>query len=86
VGLLDVVSPALASHNIKERTLCNAGISGAEIISGTEIISEAKKIIIAVQRELALPGYYHGRVDGLAGPQTEKAIRRFESPYLQVLN
>jgi hypothetical protein len=37
------------------------------------------KIIAAVQRELAQRGYYHGRVDGLAGPQTEKAIRLFQS-------
>jgi hypothetical protein len=33
----------------------------------------------AVQRALAQLGYYHGPVDGVVGPQTEKAIRWFQS-------
>ena len=35
--------------------------------------------IVAVQRALAQLGYYHGPVDGVVGPQTEKAIRWFQS-------
>jgi Putative peptidoglycan binding domain len=35
--------------------------------------------IIAVQKELAQLGYYHSDVDGLIGPQTERAIRWFQS-------
>jgi Putative peptidoglycan binding domain len=34
---------------------------------------------VAVQRVLAQLGYYHGPVDGVVGPQTEKAIRWFQS-------
>ena len=34
---------------------------------------------VAVQRALAQLGYYHGPVDGVVGPQTEKAIRWFQS-------
>jgi hypothetical protein len=34
---------------------------------------------IAVQKELAQLGYYHSEVDGLMGPQTERAIRWFQS-------
>jgi carboxyl-terminal processing protease len=32
-----------------------------------------------VQQELAKLGYYHSAVDGLIGPQTESAIRWFQS-------
>jgi hypothetical protein len=35
--------------------------------------------IIAVQKELTQLGYYHSDVDGLIGPQTEQAIRWFQS-------
>ena len=35
--------------------------------------------VIAVQQELAKLGYYHGSVDGVVGPDTEKAIRWFQS-------
>jgi Putative peptidoglycan binding domain len=36
-------------------------------------------VILAVQRTLAQLGYYHGPVDGVVGPQTERAIRWFQS-------
>jgi Putative peptidoglycan binding domain len=39
----------------------------------------SQETIVAVQKELAQLGYYHGQVDGLMGPQTEKAIRWFQS-------
>ena len=32
-----------------------------------------------MQKELAALGYYHGPVDGAIGPETEKAIRWFQS-------
>jgi hypothetical protein len=35
--------------------------------------------IIAVQKGLTQLGYYHNDVDGLIGPQTERAIRWFQS-------
>ena len=41
--------------------------------------STSQEIIIAVQKELTQLGYYHGQVDGLIGPQTERAIRWFQS-------
>jgi peptidoglycan hydrolase-like protein with peptidoglycan-binding domain len=36
------------------------------------------EIIIDIQRELALRGYYDGTLDGLYGPKTDAAIRDFE--------
>jgi peptidoglycan hydrolase-like protein with peptidoglycan-binding domain len=35
--------------------------------------------ITAVQQKLAQLGYYHGQIDGIAGPETQKAIRWFQS-------
>jgi hypothetical protein len=45
--------------------------------SAAEAISS--QVVIAVQKELTQLGYYHGRVDGLVGPHTERAIRWFQS-------
>jgi carboxyl-terminal processing protease len=36
-------------------------------------------MIIAVQEELTQLGYYHGPVNGLSSPETEGAIRWFQS-------
>jgi hypothetical protein len=41
--------------------------------------SDYSQTIVAVQKELTQLGYYHGQVDGLIGPQTERAIRWFQS-------
>jgi peptidoglycan hydrolase-like protein with peptidoglycan-binding domain len=41
--------------------------------------SSAPQTILAVQRELTQLGYYHGQIDGLSGPQTENAVRWFQS-------
>ena len=42
-------------------------------------MTPSQETIIAVQKELTQLGYYHGQVDGLIGPQTEGAIRWFQS-------
>lgn len=42
-------------------------------------VTSSQEMIIAVQEALTRLGYYHGRVDGLIGPQTEQAIRWFQS-------
>jgi hypothetical protein len=39
----------------------------------------SQETIVAVQKELAKLGYYHGPIDGLIGPQTERAISWFQS-------
>jgi Putative peptidoglycan binding domain len=35
-------------------------------------------IAVVVQQRLARAGYYHGAIDGVIGPQTRVAIRRYE--------
>jgi peptidoglycan hydrolase-like protein with peptidoglycan-binding domain len=40
---------------------------------------EPASLIMSVQKELAQLGYYHGPIDGIAGPQTERAVRWFQS-------
>jgi peptidoglycan hydrolase-like protein with peptidoglycan-binding domain len=42
-------------------------------------LTPSQETIAAVQKELARLGYYHGQVDGLIGPQMERAIRWFQS-------
>jgi hypothetical protein len=46
--------------------------------SPTEV-SPSQNTVIAVQKELTRLGYYHGQVDGLVGPETERAVRWFQS-------
>jgi hypothetical protein len=69
VGAAAAVSDA--SHKTEERTL-----PSTKIISTTEIISGTTDISFSELTEL---GYYHGPVDGQIGPETERAIRSFQS-------
>jgi hypothetical protein len=40
---------------------------------------ESTSLIMSVQKELARLGYYHGPIDGLAGSETERAVRWFQA-------
>jgi peptidoglycan hydrolase-like protein with peptidoglycan-binding domain len=42
-------------------------------------VAPSEQITVAVQKELAKLGYYHGRIDGIVGPETRKAISWFQS-------
>jgi peptidoglycan hydrolase-like protein with peptidoglycan-binding domain len=42
-------------------------------------VTLSQETVVAVQKELAKLGYYHGPIDGLFGPQTERAISWFQS-------
>jgi hypothetical protein len=57
----------------------SSGREGGYPVGRVPAESFAPQAILAVQRELTYLGYYHGRTDGLAGPQTEKAVRSFQS-------
>lgn len=41
--------------------------------------SEGYNVVAQVQRRLARAGYYHGVIDGAAGPRTRAAIARWEA-------
>jgi hypothetical protein len=53
--------------------------AGDYAAAGQSSPADLTPTIIAVQKELTQLGYYHSDVDGLIGPQTEKAIRWFQS-------
>jgi Putative peptidoglycan binding domain len=40
---------------------------------------EPASLIMSVQKKLTQLGYYHGPLDGIAGSQTEQAVRWFQS-------
>jgi peptidoglycan hydrolase-like protein with peptidoglycan-binding domain len=42
-------------------------------------VTLSQDTIVAVQQELSQRGYYDGPIDGVMGPQTAKAVRRFQS-------
>ena len=41
-------------------------------------------MIMSGQKELTQLGYYHGPINGVAGSETEKALRWFQSAHLPV--
>jgi hypothetical protein len=45
----------------------------------TESPEASMSLIASVQKELAQLGYYHGPIDGIAGLETERAVRWFQS-------
>src|ERR1700720_2667594 len=45
----------------------------------TVALDESESLTIAVQKELTQLGYYHGPIDGIAGSETEHAVRWFQS-------
>jgi Histidine kinase-, DNA gyrase B-, and HSP90-like ATPase/Putative peptidoglycan binding domain len=42
-------------------------------------VARSEQTIVAVQKELEKLGYSHGQIDGIAGPETRKAINWFQS-------
>jgi Putative peptidoglycan binding domain. len=42
-------------------------------------VAPSEQTIVVVQKELEKLGYYHGPINGIAGPQTRKAISWFQS-------
>jgi hypothetical protein len=47
--------------------------------TSNNVTASLESTVVAVQRKLAQLGYYHGRIDGIDGPETQKAIRWFQS-------
>jgi hypothetical protein len=58
----------------------NAGIYGYDDYADTDSTPNySDSNVVTVQRALTSLGYYHGPVDGVVGPATEKAIRWFQT-------
>lgn len=47
--------------------------------NGDVTVQSADSIVANAQEELAQQGYYHGEIDGILGPETSRAIARFQS-------
>ena len=56
---------------------------GAGAYDNTQVpdvdVTQSSSTMVAVQKALAKRGYYQGPIDGITGPQTEKALRSFQS-------
>ncbi len=46
--------------------------------AATSAGSEVRDLVLSVQRELQVRGYYDGALDGIAGPNTRAAVRAFQ--------
>lgn len=66
----------LVARRADEARLMETGGYGADIDAHVAIASEEVR---AYQRQLATLGFDTGAVDGLAGPDTERAVRAFQS-------
>jgi peptidoglycan hydrolase-like protein with peptidoglycan-binding domain len=67
LGITAAVVKAAVDHNRRE----TSGPGGRDLVLSPAEIS-------ALQWRLARAGYYHGRIDGLAGPATRAAISRWQ--------
>ena len=54
--------------------------------TGDQTAGTDKQIIRSVQIELLDRGYYHGAIDGIAGPETTRGIREFQAAEGQVVD
>ena len=52
-------------------------MSGEEI--SREELQSDESIIVAAQERLALQNYYRGETDGVLSPETQKAIKRYQT-------
>jgi hypothetical protein len=59
-------------YDYNEGDYSNAQTSPSEV-------ARSEQTIVAVQNELKKLGYYHGQTDGIAGPETRKAVSWFQS-------
>ena len=53
----------------------------SENSSPNSVVESHKDRTLTAQSNLKILGYYEGNIDGLSGPLTEKAIKRFENDY-----
>jgi peptidoglycan hydrolase-like protein with peptidoglycan-binding domain len=65
-----------ADHNLKVHTQGHTSLH----VSGRPVtISASQERVMIMQRELAERGLYDGKIDGIAGPETQSALREFQN-------
>lgn len=67
---------AMGPNTPNTRTMSHSGTSSMRTITGA--VSHRRGTVEEAQRMLRRDGFYHGRIDGLIGPQTRHALARYQ--------
>ena len=79
LALLALTAPAVASADPGPRASANVDWSAGPVAQGTGYAHPGgSRRVREVQRTLRSRGYHPGPIDGLYGPRTERAVRRFQ--------
>jgi hypothetical protein len=54
---------------------------GHDVNESSDGYSESDSTVVAAQERLARQGYYRGRVDGVLGPETRRALARYQNSH-----
>jgi peptidoglycan hydrolase-like protein with peptidoglycan-binding domain len=75
--------PADSKRTAAESTRFEPHIQGHEASLSTSasvtVTSVSRERVMIMQRELAERGFYDGKIDGIAGPETRSALREFQN-------
>lgn len=65
-----------ADHNLKVHT---QGHTSLHVSGRAAVTTPSQERVMVMQRELAERGLYDGKIDGIAGPETQSALREFQN-------
>ena len=59
-------------------TLMLGGVYYSPMVLGEDRVAVSHESVKKVQKDLKEKGYYHGNIDGILGPNTREALRRYQ--------